>query len=42
MCMALRRELQLGARDVAELAGESLELTVAELLRSTLDPLFKP
>lgn len=42
MCMALRRELQLGARDVAELAGESLELTVAELLRSTLDPLLKP
>ncbi len=42
LCTALQRDLQRAASDVSELAGEALDLTVDELLRSTLDPLFKP
>lgn len=42
LCTALQRDLRLAARDLSELAGEALDLTVNELLRSTLDPLFKP
>lgn len=42
LCTALQRDLQRAANDVAELAGEALDLTVDELLRTTLDPLFKP
>lgn len=42
LCTAVQRDLRLAARDLSELAGEALDLTVDELLRSTLDPLFKP
>lgn len=42
LCTALQRDLRSAASDVAELAGEALDLTVSELLRSTLDPLFEP
>lgn len=41
LCVALREQLDIVAHDVTEQASEALDLTVDELLRSTLDPLMK-